>query len=56
MKTQKMTFKKLSREEMKTIKAGSIGTGDCVTNDNCTYKCSKDGVCSACCVAAETLS
>jgi hypothetical protein len=54
MKTQKMTFKKLSRDEMKTIKAGtSGGNGDCVSNDSCTYKCSKDGACSACCVAAE---
>jgi len=52
MKTQKAVFKKLSREEMKTIMAGNAPVkGGCVSNDACTYKCSQDGVCSACCVA-----
>ncbi len=51
MKNEKLSLKKLSREEMKKVLGGSA-TPTCASNSFCTSGCSYDGVCSTCCVAA----
>lgn len=59
MKIEKMSFanvQKLTRKEMRSVMAGSGGSGACVSTSNCSSGCAvtyngEYGSCSSCCYA-----